>query len=83
MTRFAAPRLEWLEDDVARARAALYQLEAAPADGRWLGTEAAYRARLDMRLADLRAAERALEEFRAGEESAAELREAHREAEAA
>jgi hypothetical protein len=76
-------RREWLDDDVRRARQALDSLERAPFEHRWCGDERAYRVELDRRLAALRAAERARDQFKAEEEAAAELAETYRDEEAA
>ena len=83
MTVFADDRLEWLEDDVRRARAAVDSLERAPVEHRWCGDERAYRVQLDRRLAALRAAERARDRFLSDEEAAAELAETYRTEDAA
>lgn len=75
-------RLVWLHDDVQQARERLYWTQHAPIDGR-VTDERAWRVRLDQRLADLRAAERALADAIAQDESEAELAEQWRDEAAA
>lgn len=83
MTVSADDRLDWLDDDVRRARHALDSLERAPVEHRWCGDERAYRVQLDRRVAAVRAAERARDQFKADEEAAAELAETYRTEDAA